>query len=78
MNSIVLNKRVKSHILEHFIQAFMLGLGILAFYILYYAIKTEQPSLDLAILEVMIMGVIAILAQTTILLKLVENTRPGK
>ena len=68
--------RVKSHVLEKCIAALMLLLGIAAAYIAYAffaANKAVALSQNVAIIEILIIIVIAILAQSIILIKIFEQ-----
>ena len=68
--------RVKSHILEKCIAGLMILLGIAAAYIawiFFAANKSLVLSKDVAIIEILIIIVIAILAQSIILIKVYEQ-----
>jgi hypothetical protein len=68
--------RVKSHILEKCIAGLMILLGIAAAYIawaFFAANKSLALSQDVAVIEILIIIVIAILAQSIILIKVYEQ-----
>jgi hypothetical protein len=68
--------RVKSHILEKCIAALMIILGIAAGYIAWAFFNANSPvatAKDVAIIEILIIVVIAILAQSIILIKIYEQ-----
>lgn len=50
----------------------MLVLGVVAVFILYTAMQMETPAPELAIIELLIIVVISILAQTSVLVKIYE------
>lgn len=69
-------KKVKSHILEKCIAGIMIALGIAASYIafaFFQANKAMALSKDVAIIEILIIIVIAVLAQSIILIKIYEQ-----
>jgi len=68
-------KKVQSHVLEKCIASLMVVLGIAAAFIAFWFFKTNQAvalSKDVAIIEILIIVVIAILAQSIILIKIYE------
>ncbi|MFA6088805.1 MAG: hypothetical protein WC755_02995 [Candidatus Woesearchaeota archaeon] len=68
--------RIKSHVLEKCIAALMILLGIAAAYIAYAFFATNKAltlSKDVAVIEILIIIVIAILAQSIILIKIFEQ-----
>ena len=69
-------KKVKSHILEKIVATLMIVLGIAAGYIafaFFSANKAVTLSKDVAIIEILIILVIAMLAQSIILIKIYEQ-----
>ena len=65
-------KRVESHILEKVLGTVMLVLGIAAVWI-FVSAKDLFLATDLAIIEILLIVVLAILAQTVILIKIYEK-----
>ena len=65
-------KRVESHILEKLLGVVMLILGIAAVWI-FVSAKDLFVATDLAIIEILLIVVLAILAQTVILIKIYEK-----
>ncbi len=65
-------KRVKSHVLEKVLGTVMLVLGIAAVWI-FVSAKHAFAATDLAIIQILLIIVIAILAQTVILIKIYEK-----
>lgn len=68
--------RVKSHVLEKCIAGLMVLLGIAAAYIAWAFFNVNKAitlSKDVAIIEILIIVVIAILAQSIILIKIFEQ-----
>jgi hypothetical protein len=68
-----MKKRVKSHILEKVISFIMMLFGIAAIWIFAVAAKGGINSVDLAIIEILLIIVLAILAQTVILIRIYEK-----
>lgn len=71
----VLKKRVKSHVLEKVIIALMAFFGIAAIYIL-VATSFGKAAVDpgnVAVIQVLIIVLLAIFAQTLILIKIYEK-----
>jgi hypothetical protein len=67
-----MKKRVKSHILEKVISFIMMLFGIAAIWIFASASGSMNPT-DLAIIEILLIIVLAILAQTVILIRIYEK-----
>lgn len=65
-------KRVKSHVLEKVLGVVMLALGFAAVWI-FFSAKDLFVATDLAIIQILLIVVIAILAQTVILIKIYEK-----
>jgi len=65
-------KRVKSHVLEKVLGVVMFVLGLAAVWI-FVSAKDLFLATDLAIIEILLIIVLAILAQTVILIKIYEK-----
>ena len=63
--------RVKSHVLEWIIGGLMTLFGLAALYL--FVGSLESPSKDAAIIEILLIIVLAILAQTGILIRIYEQ-----
>jgi len=68
-----LTKRVKSHVFEKVIQAFMILFGLSAVAIALAAVSYNSFSIEIAIILMMIIIVLLILAQTQILIRIYEQ-----
>lgn len=66
-------KRVKSHVLEKVIGSLMVIFGVAAVWIFFTAVRQDLLSSDLAIIEILLIVVLAILAQTVILIRVYEQ-----
>ncbi len=66
-------KRVKSHVLEKIIGVLMVIFGVAAVWIFFSALGNGIVSSDLAIIEILLIVVLAILAQTVILIRIYEQ-----
>lgn len=65
-------KRVKTHVLEKVVGTLMVLFGISAVYIFFSAWSSELVTVDLAVIEILLIIVLAILAQTVILIRIYE------
>jgi hypothetical protein len=65
-------KQVESHILEKVLGVVMLVLGVAAVWI-FVAARGSFAATDLAIIQILLIIVLAILAQTVILIKIYEK-----
>lgn len=65
-------KRVQSHVLEKVLGVVMALLGIAALWI-FFSARSLFAATDLAIIQILLIVVIAILAQTVILIKIYEK-----
>ena len=66
-------KRVESHILEKVIGTFMVLFGVASIWILVTAIAKNSVSPEVAMIEILLIVVLAILAQTVVLIKIYEQ-----
>ncbi|MEM4260636.1 MAG: hypothetical protein QXG00_05350 [Candidatus Woesearchaeota archaeon] len=66
-------KRVESHVLEKVIVSFMIIFGIAAFLILMSALAIDRPDSSLAVIEMLIIMILALFAQTFVLIKVYEQ-----
>lgn len=66
-------KRVKSHVLETIIGSLMVIFAAIAIYIMVEALQENTASPEAAIIEILIVIILAILAQTVILIKIFEQ-----
>ena len=73
MFKIINKKRVKPHILEKVITAVMVLFGIAAVYIFVNALKIDAAPESVAIIEILLIVVLAILSQTLILIKIYDQ-----
>lgn len=65
--------RVKSHILEKIIGTLMAIFGIAALAIFFYSVQQEVLKQDVAMIEILLIIVLAILAQTVVLIRIYEQ-----
>lgn len=70
---VIAKHRVQSHILEKVIFAFMAIFGIAAFVIFAMTLKSGFLAQDVAMLEILLIIVLAILAQTVVLIRIYEQ-----
>lgn len=68
-----MKKKVQSHTLEKIIATLMAFFGISAVYIMVQALKVGKPDPIVAILEILIIIIVAIFAQTYVIIKLYEQ-----
>jgi hypothetical protein len=67
-------KRIQSHVLEKIVGVLMAIFGIAAVVIFFTGIKNASSNAaDLAIIEILLIVVLAILAQTVILIRIYEQ-----
>jgi len=66
-------KRIESHILEKVIGAFMVLFGIASIWILITALQNGAVGAEVAMIEILLIVVLAILAQTVVLIKIYEQ-----
>lgn len=66
-------KKVESHILEKVIVTFMIIFGIAAFIILITALSLDRPDSSLAIVEMLIILILAVFAQTFVIIRVYEQ-----
>lgn len=69
----MVKKRVESHVLEKVIGTFMVLFGIASIWILVTAIKNGVMGPEVAMIEILLIVVLAILAQTVVLIKIYEQ-----
>ncbi len=67
------NKRVQTHVLERVVGILMVLFGIAAVWIFFSALGQGLVSSELAIIEILLIVVLAILAQTVILIRIYEQ-----
>ena len=66
---------VKSHILEKVIGTLMAVFGIVALFIFFTTLRQDILTVDLAIIEILLIVVLAILAQTIVLIRIYEQNQ---
>ena len=66
-------KRVETHILERVIGILMVVFGVAAVWIFFSALGQGLVSSDLAIIEILLIVVLAVLAQTVIMIRIYEQ-----
>jgi hypothetical protein len=71
-------KRVQTHILEKVIGSLMVVFGIAAVWIFFSAIGQELVDGQMAIIEILLIVILAILAQTVIMIRIYEQNLDGK
>ena len=67
-----MTKRVQTHILEKVVGTLMVLFGIAAVYIFFSAMQQHLVTSEIAIIEILLIVVLAILAQTVILIRIYE------
>jgi hypothetical protein len=70
---VITKKKVESHILEKVIVSFMIIFGIAAFIILVSAINMARPDANLAVIEMLIILILAIFAQTFVMVRVYDQ-----
>ena len=66
-------KRIKSHVLEKVIGTFMVLFGLASIWILGTALTNHSVTPEVAMIEILLIVVLAILAQTVVLIKIYEQ-----
>ncbi len=74
----MVKKRVQAHVLERVIGTFMAIFGIAAIYILFTALKLGKPDVSVAIVEVLLIVVLSILAQTYVMIRMYDILQSKK
>ena len=69
----IVKARVKSHVLEMVIGALMAVFGILAIVIFFMSVRMGFLAQDVAMIELLLIMVLAILAQTVVLIRIYEQ-----
>lgn len=69
----VLQKRVQSHVLEKIIATMMVFFAIVAVVIMFKALPIPNPDSNLAVIELLLIILIAMLGQTLVLIKIFEQ-----
>jgi hypothetical protein len=72
---ITITTRIKSHILEKVIGTLMAVFGIAALFIFFSTLKQDLVSAELAMIEILLIIVLAILAQTIVLIRIYEQNQ---
>lgn len=70
--------QVKSHILEKVIGTLMAVFGIVALFIFFTALQQRLVTTDLAVIQILLIIVLAILAQTIVLIRIYEQNQELK
>ena len=78
MEGIQMVKRIKSHTLEWVIGILMTLFGAAALWIFIQAATLQEIPSEAAIIEILLIIVLAILAQTGVLIRIYENQMQGK
>lgn len=68
-----MKKRVQPHILEKTIGTLMILLGAVALYLFFTTLRTAELATEVAIIQILIIIVLAILAQTIVLIRIYEK-----
>ena len=68
-----MKKRIQSHHLEKVIGTFMVLFGLAAIWILTTALTNHNVTPEVAMIEILLIVVLAILAQTIVLIKIYEQ-----
>jgi hypothetical protein len=69
----IANTRIKSHVLEKVIMALMAIFGFAAIVIFYQAVNLGYLHQQLAMIELLLIIILAILAQTVVLIRIYEQ-----
>lgn len=72
-----ITNRIKSHVLEKVIGTLMVIFGVAAIYIFVQSLKLDILAQDIAMIEILLIIVLAILAQTVVLIRIYENQLDG-
>ena len=67
--------QVQSHILERTIGALMALFGVAALYIFFVALRDASLTYETAVIQILLIIVLAILAQTVVLIRLYERKK---
>lgn len=70
---VTITTRVKSHVLEKVIGTLMAVFGIAALFIFFSTLRQNLVSAELAMIEILLIIVLAILAQTIVLIRIYEQ-----
>ncbi len=70
---ITITTRIKSHILEKVIGTLMALFGIAALFIFFSSLSSQRSTTELAMIEILLIIVLAILAQTIVLIRIYEQ-----
>ncbi len=68
-----ISRHIQSHILEKTISALMVIFGVAALYIFFTTIGTPDLGQDVAVIQILLIVVLAILAQTIVLIRIYEK-----
>lgn len=66
-------KKLKSHVLEKLIGSFMLIFALASVYIFYKSVDAGLDFKDIAMIEILLILVLTVLAQTVVLLRIYEQ-----
>lgn len=69
----VLARRVKSHILEKVVATLMVFFSVVAIYIMMTALTLQTIDSNVAVIEMLLIILIAILGQTLVLIRIYEQ-----
>jgi len=69
----IVKTRVRSHVLEKIIGALMAIFGIAAIVIFFMSVQMGYLAQDIAMIELLLIIVLAILAQTVVLIRIYEQ-----
>jgi hypothetical protein len=69
----IIKSRIKSHVLEKVIMALMAIFGIAAIVIFYQSVRMGELQQQLAMIELLLIIILAILAQTVVLIRIYEQ-----
>jgi hypothetical protein len=69
----IIKTRIKSHVLEKVIMALMAIFGIAAIVIFYQSVRMGELQQQLAMIELLLIIILAILAQTVVLIRIYEQ-----
>jgi hypothetical protein len=69
----IVKTRIKSHVLEKVIMALMAIFGIAAIVIFYQTLKLQYLPQQIAMIELLLIIILAILAQTVVLIRIYEQ-----
>lgn len=69
----IVKTRIKSHVLEKVIMALMAIFGIAAIVIFYQSVQMQYLHQQIAMIELLLIIILAILAQTVVLIRIYEQ-----